>query len=239
MLINKLMIAGVDNNTSIEKLKKLSKKFPFVEWGVLFSKSSMGKARYPNLEYINELCQANIGEMSAHFCGAYSREILEKGDHTEYLNLNEKFVSVQLNYNFKYRADKWTYEFLHEIFRQSQEELNPDIIIQMNKSNWNTLINYPKDFKELRVLHDASGGRGTEIKQILRPRWDNYTGYAGGLNDSNIERIAEHINKIPTKTLAWLDLESGARDEKNKFDFKKVESILIKVQPYILKKDEK
>jgi len=39
MKINKLTITGADNNNSYNKLFELQQKYPFVEWGILYSKT--------------------------------------------------------------------------------------------------------------------------------------------------------------------------------------------------------
>ena len=133
MKINKVMIAGMEDSTSILGLEKLKEKFPFVEWGVLFTKNKAGRARYPSIEYINEFCNSNTGDMSAHFCGAYPREILEQGEFEELVTLNEKFNAVQLNYNFDRRQKYW--KFINVLkFIRACGNINIDVILQNNKS---------------------------------------------------------------------------------------------------------
>lgn len=228
------MIAGMDDNTSIPELEKIKAEFPFVEWGVLFSKNKVGTARYPSLKYIDRLCKSNNGTMSAHFCGAYPREILEQGSFTELINLSIVFDSIQLNYNFG-RSKKWNKINISKLLNNSFD-VGVDIIFQMNKSNrrlveeivrYNTLTHKP-----VRVLHDASGGRGTEIQNIDAPVWDNYTGFAGGINPDNVVAIAQKIIDNPATDTVWLDLESGVRTD-NEFDLDKVRDLLTKVKPFI------
>lgn len=231
MKINKVMIAGVDNNTSIKELERLTKLYPFVEWGVLFSKHKMGQQRYPDLAYINELCLADVGLMSAHFCGAYPREILEKRDYSEINSLNDKFSSIQLNYNFE-RSKGWDMTNISDITKGWR-----CVILQLNKSNKEHIDRFLKYTKErdpkVRLLYDASGGRGTEIQTIEVPIWGNYTGYAGGINKYNIDRICSTIALHPNDRTVWVDLESGARDENNEFSIENAEKILELSSKYI------
>lgn len=233
MKIDKVMIAGVDNDTPIEELERLTEKYPFVEWGVLFSKHKMGQKRYPDLNYIHQLCKAEVGLMSAHFCGAYPREILEKGDISEASHWGAYFESIQLNYNFS-RSSKWSWENFHRI----TDELAVDVILQHNRSNAPYLKH--KEFltsnPHLRFLYDASGGRGTEIKHIENPLWNNYTGYAGGIHKDNVERLCKIIKKKPSLRTVWIDLESGARDENNRFSIKNAETILGRASKYVSEK---
>jgi len=230
MKIDKVMIAGVDNQTSIEELERLTEKYPFVEWGVLFSKHKMGTKRYPDLDYIHRLTKAEVGEMSAHFCGAYPREILEKRDISEAAYWGSYFDSIQLNYNFS-RSNKRSWENLLMLV----DNVATDVILQYNRSNAPHLKN--KSFLEqsdhVRFLYDASGGRGTEIKHIENPLWENYTGYAGGINADNVNTICRKISKVKSNRIVWIDLESGARDEYNNFDITKAEKILEIAATYI------
>ena len=219
MNIDKVMIAGIDNNTPITELERLTEQYPFVEWGVLFSKHKMGQKRYPSLDKIQEFCDASIGYMSAHFCGAYPREILEKGEFNEVVKLNSKFDSIQLNYNFS-RSKKWDLGNLTDLLK-----ITDSVILQQNKSNESYLksILYSG---QIRYLYDASGGRGTEIKHIQTPKWLNYTGYAGGIKTHNVEAICRKIINNKDNRKVWIDLESGARDEFNNFSIQNAEKIL-------------
>lgn len=69
------MIAGADNETSIKDLERLKKDYPFVEWGILFTKHKSGRDRYPSPEWIWELDDADVGNMSAHFWCLCQRDI--------------------------------------------------------------------------------------------------------------------------------------------------------------------
>lgn len=236
MKITKVMIAGVDNQTSIKELEKIYNEFPFVEWGVLYS-SAKNRARYPNKEFIDELCDANAGEMSAHFCGSYSRDILENGNFDDANDLHDKFTHIQLNYNFHTRVKYWnTYHVIK--FLTTYERI---VILQNNKSNHNYLIPIYKQFEnidivdanyKLKILQDASGGRGKEITHIPKPSFHCNYGIAGGINEDNIVKIAKKVIEFNAPNQSWLDLESGARTD-NKFDTEKVKRILNKVQSFI------
>lgn len=231
MIIDKVMIAGADNKVRPRDLEILSDMYPFVEWGILFSKNKAGQERYPDNEWIEELCSLDVGPMSAHLCGAYPREILEQSDFREYFKLQDMgFKIFQLNYNFKYRQDKWRLNHWLD-FAKLIKAFDERVILQYNKSNADFCKMF-KRFPQVDILFDASGGRGTEIKEIKEPEWDSYTGYAGGLNEDNIERIAEQIINIDSNKRCWLDFESGARTD-NKFDLDKAISILEKCEPYI------
>ena len=80
-MINKVTITGADTKIDPKVILELSKKYPFVEWGILISRSRIGTNRYPTLEWIKKLCflKQLSGEnvnMSLHVCGKMCQEIL-------------------------------------------------------------------------------------------------------------------------------------------------------------------
>lgn len=169
-------------------------------------------------------------EICRHIFGAYAREILEEGNFNEYEHLLPAFNAVQLNYNFKYRQDKWNILFYLE-FSKLVRKYKERIILQYNKSNA-LFVEKFKAYPEVDILFDASGGRGSKIRNIIEPKWDNYTGCAGGIGEDDIEKVALKLCKIQSQKRCWIDLESGARTN-NKFDIYKVERILENVSSYI------
>jgi hypothetical protein len=52
MKIDRVTITGADNNNTHEELLELQKKYPFVEWGILYSQKKAGENRYPTLDHI-------------------------------------------------------------------------------------------------------------------------------------------------------------------------------------------
>lgn len=225
MNINKVTITGADNNISQNDLVEISKVYPFVEWGLLFSKYKEGQQRYPTTEWIDKLLEYDIN-LSAHFCGWYSKEVLEEKNFQLISNL-KNFKRIQLNYNFKNYIQNIT--DLIEFMNNNSKS----IIFQYNKSNsefLNTILDLDIP-NNIHFLYDASGGRGVEIKDIVNP-FKNYTGYSGGLNDINIDNICKLISENTDKSNVWIDLESGARTN-NFFDLDKVIKILEIVKPYI------
>lgn len=230
MKINKVTITGADEKVNQLRLKELSEKFPFVEWGILFSSSKIGKQRYPSIDWIAALLDHNV-PLSAHFCGWWSKQILEESNMILIHNLTEQFKRVQLNYNFNTNKGLINFEPIIKIAKE-----NPDrsIIFQYNKSNKSIL-----DFLAVRdipnninFLYDSSGGRGTEIETIGNPIHNFYTGYSGGLKLTNIVNVCDLIEQCPNENECWIDLESGVRTD-NEFDLYLVEAILNIVSKYV------
>ena len=229
MKINRITITGADNNTEISELIWLAKKFPFVEWGILFSASRPGTNRYPSLEWIKEL-QNSIDEsfnLSAHLCGKYLREILQDG---EWMFVDALFKGgfkrAQLNFNFS------NTDYKPPILLRLLDSYKGRFILQTNKSNFE-VIETIKTSYEFDVLYDSSGGRGTEIKEIKPPYEQHYTGYSGGLSPLNIEQFCEKVIDFQNDSSVFIDCESGVRDEKDEFDLDKVEKYLLICEKYV------
>lgn len=225
MKINKVTLTGADNKINL----KLQEQYPFVEWGILFSKSKEGQQRYPTQEHIEKQFIGNL-ELSAHFCGWWSKEILENQNFNLIRGLDKQFKRVQLNYNFK-NSKNWN---LIKLLNFAENYKEKSIILQYNKSNAKALEEFQLNAlpENIHFLYDGSGGRGTEIQAIDEPIGKYYTGYSGGLNVDNIDKVCEEINQSENKSEVWIDMESGVRTN-NDFDLLKVKNILDKCNFFI------
>lgn len=224
MKINRVTITGADNETKYVDLLSMQKLYPFVEWGILFSKKE-GSQRFPSQDIIKKFTSLNL---SAHFCGWYSKEVLQNQNFDLIRNLGSDFKRVQLNYNFKF-SKGWDLKPVLEFCNNYKEK---SIIFQYNKSNKDILDEFQTNKlpSNIHFLYDSSGGRGTVIENI-QPTFKNYTGYSGGLDVNNVESICENITKSGTGDV-WIDMESGVRTN-NEFDMSKVEKVLQKTSFFI------
>lgn len=242
MKINRITLTGADDKTDINKLSELSKKYPFVEWGILYSKNN-NRPRYPSYEWIKKLEEANLPLLSAHLCGEFSREIMQYGNENFFDNSDNcsgMYKRIQINYNFLKSSFN-----LDNLWKIVEKMWAFAFIVQNNKSNNETIkkILEIMIFENIHVLHDASGGRGREIQEIPEP-FNVYTGYSGGLNPDNIEEVCKKVSALKSintseTTLAnfkepeaWLDMESGIRTN-DIFDLDKVEKVLEITSKYI------
>jgi len=67
MKLDRVTITGADNSVeNMHEIFDLSQQFPFVEWGILVSHSSVGKPRFPSLMWI---------ETFKHVIGAQEEKI--------------------------------------------------------------------------------------------------------------------------------------------------------------------
>lgn len=110
-------------------LISLSSIYPFIEWGILFSKSKEGTNRYPSQDWINEFSKNDLIS-SAHFCGWYSKEVLKNNNFKLINDLYNCFKRIQLNYNFEEFHNFNNIDFIHQV-----SDSNKKIIIQENDNN--------------------------------------------------------------------------------------------------------
>jgi len=228
MKINKVTITGADDKINPSDLIDLSIKYPFVEWAILFSNSRQGQERYPSEDWKIKL--TDKVQLSAHFCGWYSSEVLENSNIDLLRNLSSIFKRVQINYNFK-RSKKWN---LNPVLKYAKENPDRSIIFQFNLNNADTLLDAILDGEKspfniamiqaakktmkahghevienvpsnVQFLFDSSGGNGLYDDAIFytEPILDYYTGYAGGINCENVESICKIITDHKPTTLAY------------------------------------
>src|SRR6187431_1164001 len=104
MKIDRITITGVDDSVSAADLIAISQRFPFVEWGVLFSRSTHGtRPRYPSSSWLTTnipaLAAAGV-QLSAHLCGGWVRAMVV-GDFAWrecYQTLSPHFQRIQVNF---------------------------------------------------------------------------------------------------------------------------------------------
>lgn len=228
MNINRVTITGADDKINPYDLLSLSAQFPFVEWGILFSKSKEGQNRYPSKDWIKKFLERKTTEIkiSAHLCGAYPREILQNGNLSIFDFLGSDFQRAQINFNF----GNTPFESKHLDHLLWNKEINSHIILQYNKSN-SHVIDILEEY-EFDVLYDSSGGRGTEIKEIKEPFEFYYTGYSGGLGTDNIDDFCQKISMHSNPSNVFIDCESGVRTN-DEFDLNKVTKYLEICSKYI------
>lgn len=237
MKINKVTITGADDKVKLADLVNLSKEFPFLEWGILFSASKVGTPRYPvssTISFWHQQATAAGMNLSAHLCGLYSKRVIEGGDFELISNLGPAFKRVQLNYNFEKNKKDFDLYDLQNLMKYAAGNPQRDIILQYNKSNESTIaLLFTRDVPtNVHFLYDSSGGRGTVIKRISPPFDNNYTGYSGGLNPNNIEGVIQNIGLYNPEISVWIDIESGVRTD-DQFDMYKVKQVLTTAAKYM------
>lgn len=204
-----ITFTGVDDATDPTDLVALSDDYP-VEFGLLISPARQGiQFRYPRLATIEWL----VGELpvvfALHLCGAAAREVIHDGksQHDDLMGFVDR---VQIN--------------------TSDNLVEPHLIgFWAAQRNVRAILQARGEFPKIAavdVLFDPSGGRG---RGVDLDDWPNavkstFCGYAGGLKPENVER---NVNVIGFRTgqRYWIDMESGVRDENDRFSIAKCREV--------------
>lgn len=221
MNLQYVTLTGLDDHTDLSKIWRLSKLYPFVEWGVLYTKTPEGRARYPSIAKIREIGlffqEYNI-KGSLHLCGSVVYDLL---DHK--LNEHQKplrgYKRIQLNFNHSAKPvdSQALVRLMHEYSRP--------FITQYNDNNQGFFV--PADVKQHHVLMDSSAGTGKPIEKLLWLPDKSLCGYAGGIGPDNVEdKLAQIFELLGTRPF-WIDMESSLRVD-DRFSVSVAEDVLAK-----------
>lgn len=236
MKLTQVTITGADDGTNVSALKDLSLEFPFVEWGILFSMSKQGSARFPTEDWLESLKLATGVNLSAHLCGQWVVTLTNPdGSFTfrDYLGgIYKIFQRMQLNMT----DDRFmTLDF----GMLSKRILDvPEVILQTKRKflrhEWLRLLNAEHQQPAFSLLYDVSGGKGVTPKGWTKPMDGIHCGLAGGLNPDNLAKQLESMNSLigEDQNPIWIDMESGIRTD-DKFDLTKVRQCLEIAKPYV------
>jgi hypothetical protein len=234
-MIERVTLTGIDNSVDPETLDRLHEEFPFVEFGILFSRSNQGKKpRFPAEAKIGNWFKHTNPEIkfAAHLCGESVKDMIEGGfvfsTNNTFFNLigfiGRHFPRFQLNMCpktlFSLDLRKLASTTMLGIF------LHNDFILQSHYGFTRAAevcqINHDlKDYYDshgaekqssYHILCDASGGRGVPISDFPRPYPGVFCGYAGGINPDNIGDIIDRIKETSSNSLVWIDMETGIRE---------------------------
>lgn len=231
MKLRHITITGVDQHTEIDDLQELQEKFPWVEFGILFSKHwDKNGQRYPNPAYLlPDLAERGL-HLSAHICGSMAREIVNTNIWQPFHELieywNFLFDRIQLNVApMSFPGIQSTPlslpRFCKEIIIQQRSTMEIDVYKAMdNKRNY------------VSILLDLSGGRGQflDLSDINQNPYIK-VGYAGGINADNVATVLNHLFKKANHPF-WIDVESGVRT-RDYLDLDKVYKLLTNAKKVI------
>lgn len=218
---------GVDQYTDLAEIPKLvaSCSMP-LEFGILYSVDRAGhQNRYPSwttCEEILKYLRAHNVVTSIHLCG---KPAIEK-----YLNADPQYVDlcqhspVQLNFKM---AD-YDPEILLPRLAEAITKFRGPVVLQYNESKikfMDMILNSPL-VDRIIVLHDASGGFGHKIEQVMSPFTKCLTGYAGGIGPDTVEEIVKIIDHANPENLPYyIDMESGVRID-DRFSIQQLDNLL-------------
>lgn len=238
MKIKTVTITGADNNADINEMLEISKQYPFVEWGILFSPKRIGEERYPDMKWVKKLTDTfymnPILTLSAHLCGGYTREMLIGKDDLIQNNLSEYvggFVRRQLNFNSSKNEVN-----INGFFNLLETRPNGcfSFILQQNNANFKICQDVRnRNMNGVAFLYDSSGGRGTIASKWKKPFDGFFTGYAGGLSPENLEEELKKIEQVCEDSDIWIDTESRVRTN-GILDMNKVKQFLEIASKYVM-----
>ena len=98
-----LGFCSIDDSIDPRLLALISKKYPFVEWGVLFRKDKECTPRYASEEYLKQLIAVKNSEdgksmrLAGHLCGQSVNDVLSGDPEFAKYLCNSGFGRVQVN----------------------------------------------------------------------------------------------------------------------------------------------
>jgi len=251
MSLFRVTFTGVDGKTDLRRLNQLSTDYPFIEWGVLFSRSKQGlENRYPNLNVIADFVNLEKPIKSAHICGNWTGENRNYQCPRDIAKaLYDLFGGFnRYQFNISNAKDAHSYEIFHQNvvncdnlpFYQGGFVNYPKFILQSKSFNLTQqtieLLSYIRDYDGnvhnsnhndplIHVLLDNSGGIGRVLDIVAPPEDFRYTpGYAGGINPENVAEVIGKIEALNLKQDYWIDMETGVRID-DWFDLDKCEAV--------------
>src|SRR3972149_5072874 len=233
--IKQVRVTGADDSMNYYDMFEITRRFPFVEWGILLSKSSEGYPRFPTWQWLSGLIAERPPEMnlSGHLCGMWVRDIVD--GRSTFLEARRPFVAdfkrFQLNFHGQSHVLRSVDKFIEALVLLTGVH-KQQVILQMDGVN--DLLFYRANSLSGRhrgidaaPLFDLSGGAG-----VLPEKWpepaDYYCGYAGGLSADNLEQELSRIADVTRKKDGsrwpiWIDAETHLRSNDDKtFDLAKV-----------------
>lgn len=210
---------GIDERTDIERVLHISTTRP-VEWGVLFSSVNSGRSpRYPSLDFVgNVILRHDFSlSLSAHVCGRWAENIIERGDCSIALAmlLDGSFQRVQINV-----ADGETK--VHGPVRPERAAAFAELV-----GATSAVLQCREPFPPsvgVSWLFDRSGGAG--VRETSWPKANSgFNGYAGGIGPDTIEEDIAAIAAAAGKAPYWIDMEQRVRTD-DWLDLDKCERVL-------------
>ena len=238
-IIKVVTLTGADDSINPQDLFSLSAEFPFVEWGILFSRASEGKPRYPSRRWVHRLyeewCRSNLPlNFCGHICGRWVRDICagtwtildyDKENPPEVMDMFKRF---QLNFHAQVHSLSES-PFIEGLKKTAHRQF----IFQLDNVN-NSILNIAQyNGIDAVPLFDLSGGAGVLPEEW--PRANGYCGYAGGLSPENLATQLPLIAEVAGDGPIWIDAETRVRSEDDQlFDLEKVRNFLDIAKEWVI-----
>jgi len=220
-------ITGADDDVAPEVMLRLAREFPRLEWGILLSASRAGTCRYPSIEWIRRV--RGLGPsglpLSAHMCGSYARALMGL----------KAAVPVEFASGFGQRTQVNGYELGRAsalpIVRRSRFEYILQARDEAMVTGCAVDARARAPFVRCSILFDPSGGTGSRATKWPPAPNAVRTGYAGGISPANAAAVLGELREVHGGRLpAWIDMESGVRDARDRLDLAAVREVLEAVE---------
>ena len=223
-----LGFCSIDDSVDPRLLALISKKYPFVEWGVLFRKDKEGTPRYASEEYLGKLMAVKNSEdganmrLAGHLCGKSVNDVLSGDPEFAKYLCNSGFGRVQVNATAINGVDVSGLAGTLDNFLHCVKSVpNLEWIVQRNEETkplWeqlDALLAKGELPKNISFLFDASCGTGVLPSSFppLLPH-DCQCGYAGGIGPKNVYQVLNGIYEVvkaQSSPPVWIDMESSLR----------------------------
>lgn len=230
MPLTRVTITGVDDATDLASIAELTREFPFVEWGILYSDKRRGELRYPLAPWGIALAMGPRLRVAVHLCGSAARAMLEGVSVLAGLG-GER---VQINAEFPRHT---TIRAFSCLVSRSRER---DFILQVRDASLIDTYAWVAaacggGIGNVSLLFDASGGRGIAPPAWPAPPLGLHVGYAGGITPENVVAVAREVNRITGDEPTWIDMESGVRNSADQLDLAKVRRVLEQCAPLVVR----
>lgn len=231
MPLKQVTITGADDSIEPNELVDLTKRFPFVEWGILLSSSQVGSNRFPSHKWLAGLhhayCEFPHMAISFHVCGSWVRDICAGNWTPLFANIGEILdFAKRVQLNFHTYKHLLTENFIPASLKRCQVQ-NWQVIFQCDGVNDHLVSSARKDGLNAVPLYDKSGGAGIVPSEWPVPTEGVYSGYAGGLGPNNLAIEIPKIAEASQDNAYWIDMETKVRSgHDQQFDLKAVYSCL-------------
>lgn len=200
-----ITFTGADDHTDASEMAALSRQYP-IEWGILFSPKRQGAGRYPTKQAVMNFIGRKL-RLAAHLCGGDARQVMGFYSSNWDDLIADHFERAQINTS----DPKVNYAQI----REWADNQCVRAILQCRAAFPTTNL--------VDILFDASGGRGILANDWPHAPLGQFVGYAGGLGPNT---IADAMQVIPSRAERyWIDMESGVRDEQDRFDLNKCRAV--------------
>lgn len=212
MTLNCVTITGADDSVRPTDLLKLSADYPFVEWGILMSRSHKeGSPRFPRQSWLDDLLELKAKcpsiQLAGHICGEWVRNmrvgaIQFATERALYLPLFDR-----LQWNFHGASGTTVLDAMAAALQQYRHQH----IFQLDGINDHLVQRLKARGIDVQGLFDQSGGAG-----ILPKDWPEVIpgvscGYAGGLGPDTIASELPKIAMAAGDSSIWIDMEGRVR----------------------------